>query len=83
MFIQIFYWSTNQVIVQRAMAAKSLAGQGVLFASAMKLVGPLMLCLPGIIALHMPDLEIEKMICIWRSRETCFARFLWDYLLLY
>ena len=44
------------------MAAKSLAeGQkGVLFASAMKLVGPLMLCLPGIIALHMPDLEIEK-----------------------
>ena len=26
----------------------------------MKLVGPLMLCLPGIIALHMPDLEIEK-----------------------
>ena len=62
MFIQIFYWSTNQVIVQRAMAAKSLAeGQkGVLFASAMKLVGPLMLCLPGIIALHMPDLLIEK-----------------------
>ena len=44
------------------MAAKSLAeGQkGVLFASAMKLVGPIMLCLPGIIALHMPDLVIEK-----------------------
>ena len=62
MFIQLFYWSTNQVIVQRAMAAKSLAeGQkGVLFASAMKLVGPLMLCLPGIIALHMPDLFIDK-----------------------
>jgi SSS family solute:Na+ symporter len=62
MFIQIFYWSTNQVIVQRAMAAKSLAeGQkGVLFASAMKLVGPIMLCLPGVIALHMPDLIIEK-----------------------
>ncbi len=62
MFIQIFYWSTNQVIVQRAMAAKSLAeGQkGVLFASAMKLVGPIMLCLPGIIALHMPDLIIDK-----------------------
>ena len=62
MFIQVFYWSTNQVIVQRAMAAKSLAeGQkGVLFASAMKLVGPLMLCLPGIIALHMTDLTIDK-----------------------
>jgi len=62
MFIQIFYWSTNQVIVQRAMAAKSLAeGQkGVLFASAMKLVGPVILCLPGIIALHMTDLSIGK-----------------------
>ena len=62
MFIQVFYWSTNQVIVQRAMAAKSLAeGQkGVLFASAMKLVGPVMLCLPGIIALHMVDLTTDK-----------------------
>ena len=62
MFIQVFYWSTNQVIVQRALAAKSLAeGQkGVLFASFMKLVGPLILCLPGIIALHMTDLNIDK-----------------------
>ena len=60
MFIQVFYWSTNQVIVQRAMAAKSLAeGQkGVLFASAMKLVGPVMLCLPGIIALHLADINM-------------------------
>jgi len=62
LFILVFYWSTNQVIVQRALAAKSLAeGQkGVLFASFMKLVGPLMLCLPGIIALHMTDLNIDK-----------------------
>ena len=57
LLINIFYWSTNQVIVQRAMGAKSLAeGQkGVLFAAALKLIGPLMLCLPGIIALHMLD----------------------------
>lgn len=57
MFIQVFYWSTNQVIVQRAMGARSLAGgqKGVLFAAAMKLLGPVMLCLPGIIALHMTD----------------------------
>ncbi len=63
MFIQIFYWSTNQVIVQRAMGAKSLSeGQkGVLFASALKIIGPVMLCVPGIIALHMTDqLTIEK-----------------------
>ena len=57
MFIQVFYWSTNQVVVQRALGARSLAeGQkGVLFASLMKLVGPLMLCLPGLVALHMLD----------------------------
>ena len=62
-FIQVFYWSTNQVIVQRAMGAKSLAdGQkGVLFAAGMKILGPIMLCLPGIIALHMTDtLDIAK-----------------------
>jgi len=57
MFIQIFYWSTNQVIVQRALGARSLAAaqKGVLFAAAMKLLAPLILCLPGIIALHMVD----------------------------
>lgn len=62
MFIQVFYWSTNQVIVQRALGARNLAeGQkGVLFASVMKLVGPLMLCVPGIIALHMlGDLSVQ------------------------
>jgi solute:Na+ symporter, SSS family len=55
MLIQVFYWSTNQVIVQRAMGAKNLAeGQkGVLFASGMKLIGPLILCLPALAALHM------------------------------
>ena len=54
-FVQIFYWSTNQVIVQRALGARSLAeGQkGVLFASLMKLIGPVMFCLPGVIALRM------------------------------
>ena len=62
MIINIFYWSTNQVIVQRAMAAKSLAeGQkGVLFASSLKLIGPILLCLPGLIALHMNELNISK-----------------------
>jgi len=63
MFIQIFYWSTNQVIVQRAMGATNLAeGQkGVLFASGLKLIGPLMLCVPAIIALHlMHELPMVK-----------------------
>lgn len=49
-----FYWCTNQGIVQRTFAAKNLAeGQkGTLFAALMKLLGPVYLVLPGIIAWH-------------------------------
>ncbi len=49
-----FYWCTNQGIVQRTFAARNLAeGQkGTLFAAFMKLLGPLYLVLPGIIAWH-------------------------------
>ena len=57
MFIQLFYWSTNQVIVQRAMGARDLKSgqQGLMFAAGLKILGPVMLCLPGIIALHLSD----------------------------
>ncbi|MCF7848816.1 MAG: solute:sodium symporter family transporter [Kiritimatiellales bacterium] len=53
--IQVFYWCTNQAIVQRTFAAKDLAeGQkGVLFAALLKMLGVAMLVLPGIIAWHM------------------------------
>ncbi|MEC7196272.1 MAG: solute:sodium symporter family transporter [Planctomycetota bacterium] len=56
-FIQLFYWSTNQVIVQRAMGARDLKSgqQGLMFAASLKILGPVMLCLPGIIALHLTD----------------------------
>jgi SSS family solute:Na+ symporter len=52
---QIFFWCTNQSIVQRALGAKSLAeGQkGVLIAAGFKLLGPLVIVLPGVIAYHM------------------------------
>lgn len=55
LLINLFYWCTNQAIVQRALGAKSLAeGQkGVLAAAAMKVIGVMMLVLPGIIAWHM------------------------------
>jgi len=51
MLQNLYYWSTNQLIVQRALAARSLAeGQkGVLFAASMKVVGFVVLCLPGVI----------------------------------
>ncbi|MFP8965201.1 solute:sodium symporter family transporter [Pokkaliibacter sp. CJK22405] len=53
--INLFYWCTNQAIVQRALGAKTLAEsqKGVLAAALMKIGGILMLVLPGIIAWHM------------------------------
>ena len=53
--LHLFYWNTNQVIVQRTLAARSLAdGQkGVLLAATIKLLGPLIIVLPGIIAFHL------------------------------
>ncbi len=53
--INVYYWCTNQAIVQRTFGARSLEqGQkGLLFAAFMKLLGPFYLVLPGIIAFHM------------------------------
>lgn len=50
-----FYWCTNQQIIQRTFGASNLAeGQkGVLICGALKLLGPLYLVIPGIIAYHM------------------------------
>jgi SSS family solute:Na+ symporter len=54
MLVQLFYWGTNQQIIQRALGAKNLAeGQkGLLLASFLKVLGPLILVLPGMIAYH-------------------------------
>lgn len=55
MLVQLFYWGTNQAIIQRALGAKNLQeGQkGLLLASFIKILGPLIVVLPGIIAFHM------------------------------
>lgn len=55
LLINVFYWTTNQQIIQRTFAAKNLAeGQkGVLLTGFFKLLGPLYLVLPGIIAYHL------------------------------
>lgn len=54
-FNNLFYWCTNQSIVQRTFGAKNLEeGQkGVLLAGFLKLLGPFFLVLPGIIAFHL------------------------------
>lgn len=55
MLVQLFYWGTNQQIIQRALAAKDLAeGQkGLLLGSFIKILGPLIVVLPGLIAYHL------------------------------
>jgi SSS family solute:Na+ symporter len=56
MFVaNLFYWCTNQAIVQKSMAAKNLAeGQkGVLLSGCLKLLVPLAMLMPGVIAWHL------------------------------
>ena len=52
---QIFFWCTNQSIIQRALGAKNLkeAQKGILIAAVFKLIAPLAIVLPGVIAFHM------------------------------
>lgn len=54
MLVQLFYWGTNQAIIQRALGAKDLKeGQkGLMLAGFIKVLGPLIVVLPGIIAYH-------------------------------
>ncbi|MGC1273286.1 MAG: solute:sodium symporter family transporter [Planctomycetaceae bacterium] len=55
LLLNLFYWCTNQQIIQRAFAATNLAqGQkGVLLAGFFKVLAPLILVLPGIIGFHL------------------------------
>lgn len=55
LLINLFYWCTNQQIIQRTFGASSLKeGQrGVLMAGYLKVLAPLILVLPGIIAFHL------------------------------
>ena len=59
LFNNIFYFGTNQSIVQRALGGKNLkeAQKGIIYCGFLKLLGPFTLVLPGIIAFHLfPDL---------------------------
>ncbi len=51
----LFYWCTNQYVIQRTLAAKNLAeGQkGVLFSGFFKVLVPFMMMIPGVIAFHL------------------------------
>lgn len=71
MLVQLFYWGTNQAIIQRALAAKNLKeGQkGLLIAAFVKILGPIIVVLPGIIAFYIfkgelttPDQAYPKLV---------------------
>lgn len=55
LLLNLFYWCTNQQIIQRTFGASSLAAgqKGVLLTGALKLLGPLYLVLPGIMAFYL------------------------------
>jgi SSS family solute:Na+ symporter len=52
--VNFYYWGTNQAIIQRALGAKNLKeGQkGLLLAAFIKILGPFIVVLPGIIAFY-------------------------------
>lgn len=58
----MFFWCTNQSIVQKALGAKNLAeGQkGVLLCAFFKLMIPLIIILPGIVAFHVFNGQIDN-----------------------
>ena len=55
LFANLFYWCTNQYVIQRTLGASSLAeGQkGVLLSGFFKVMVPFMMMIPGVIAFHM------------------------------
>ena len=54
-FANLFYWCTNQYVIQRTLGAQNLAeGQkGVLFSGFFKIMVPFMMMIPGVIAFHL------------------------------
>ena len=62
MIAQMYYWGTNQSILQRVFGAKSLKeGQkGMILAGFVKFLIPIIVVLPGIIAWHLFDGNLEN-----------------------
>jgi solute:Na+ symporter, SSS family len=72
----IFYWGCNQFITQRTLAAKSVwHGQmGVIFAGFLKLLVPVLVVLPGIVAfrLYNPDSGLLRQECVMEKADLAF-----------
>jgi len=63
LFSNLAYWGTNQYVIQRSLAAQSLAAgqRGVLIAGFFKLLIPFFVMLPGVIAFHLYGSELTSM----------------------
>ena len=61
-FANLFYWCTNQYVIQRTLGAKNLAeGQrGVLFSGFFKTLVPFLMMIPGVIAFHLYGPELSS-----------------------
>lgn len=72
----IFYWGCNQFITQRTLAAKDVwHGQmGVVFAGFLKLLVPLLVVIPGIVAfrLYSPEIGLLKTQCVLEQADLAF-----------
>ncbi|MFI8377967.1 solute:sodium symporter family transporter [Leeuwenhoekiella sp. NPDC079379] len=62
LIVNFYYWGTNQAIIQRALGAKNLAeGQkGLCLAAFVKILGPIIVVLPGIIAFQYFNGDLEN-----------------------
>ncbi|MGB0764419.1 MAG: solute:sodium symporter family transporter, partial [Luminiphilus sp.] len=60
-FANLFYWCANQYVIQRTLAARNLAeGQrGVLLSGFFKVLVPMLMMLPGVIAFHLYGNRLE------------------------
>ena len=61
-FANLFYWCSNQYVIQRTLSARSFAeGQkGVLFSGFFKVLVPLFMMIPGVIAFHLYGPELAS-----------------------
>jgi len=61
-FANLFYWCSNQYVIQRTLSARSFAeGQkGVLFSGFFKVLVPLFMMIPGVIAFHLYGSELAS-----------------------
>ncbi len=63
LFANLFYWGTNQYVIQRTLGARSLAeGQkGVLISGFFKIAVPFLMMIPGVIAFHLYGSGLHSM----------------------